>query len=90
VGPIPELDIVVWASSEPTASEVSTRSREIFEAAAARGLHLALLTVPMALGSAWWPDLRPDVPTVTCLRSCLMKPEHEAWVDRIADILVGM
>jgi tyrosine decarboxylase/aspartate 1-decarboxylase len=26
---------------------------------------------------------------VTCLRSVLMKPEHEAWLDRIWDRLIA-
>ncbi len=25
----------------------------------------------------------PRAPTLTCLRSVLMKPEHEAWMDEI-------
>ena len=28
-----------------------------------------------------------DESTVTCLRSVLMKPEHEDWVDRIIEVL---
>ena len=84
VGPLPELDIVVWAPSETTASTASARSRAIFDRLAADGLHLALIQLPRSLAGAWWPDLAWDAPTVTCLRSCLLKHEHEAWVDRIA------
>jgi tyrosine decarboxylase/aspartate 1-decarboxylase len=83
-GPLPELDIVVWAPREPTASAASARSRAIFERLAADGLHLALIQLPRSLAGSWWPDLEWDGPTVTCLRSCLLKHEHEAWVDRIA------
>ena len=31
-------------------------------------------------------DIDPEV-SVTCLRSCLMKPEHLDWLDRIWQIL---
>ena len=84
VGPLPELDIVVWAPPEPSASAASARSRAIFDRLAAEGLHLALIQLPRSLAGSWWPDLAWDAPTVTCLRSCLLKHEHEAWVDRIA------
>lgn len=83
----PELDIVLWAPSAPTASEVSNRSQEMFENAAAQNLHLALVALPQSLLQAHWPDLEFDLPTVTCLRSCLMKPAHLDWMDRIWTIL---
>lgn len=76
----PTLDIVVFAPPGARASEISARSRRIFEAAARRDLHLALIGLPAAmLGD----DLEADAPTVTCLRSVLMKPEHEAWIGEI-------
>jgi hypothetical protein len=84
VGPLPELDIVVWAPTEPNASAASARSRAIFDRLAADGLHLALIQLPRSLAGSWWPDLAWDAATITCLRSCLLKHEHEAWVDRIA------
>jgi tyrosine decarboxylase/aspartate 1-decarboxylase len=34
-----------------------------------------------------WPDVDFDQDRVTCLRSCLMKPEHAAWLDAIWDRL---
>jgi glutamate/tyrosine decarboxylase-like PLP-dependent enzyme len=83
----PELDIVVFAPAVDTASATSARSRAIFEAAANRDLHLALISLPAALVGRWIPGLDTDTDTVTCLRSVLMKPEHRAWVDRIVAIL---
>jgi tyrosine decarboxylase / aspartate 1-decarboxylase len=90
VGPLPELDIVVWAPAEASAAAASAKSREIFDRLAAEGLHLALIQVPRALAVAWWPDLAWDAPTIVCLRSCLLKHEHEAWVDRIAERVLAV
>jgi glutamate/tyrosine decarboxylase-like PLP-dependent enzyme len=82
----PELDIVVWALSATTASESSAKARRIFEAAAARGLHLALIELPLSMMDPAG-TLSADQPTVTCLRSVLMKPEHAEWVPVIWEIL---
>ena len=79
----PELDIVVWASAGERASTISQRSQELFDATAARGLHLALIALPAALLRAHWPEVEFDTAEVTCLRSCLMKAEHEGWMERI-------
>jgi len=83
----PELDIVVWAPQGSSAREISQRSREIFTAAAKQNLHLAVFNYPTALLEDYWPTVKFDQDTVTCLRSVLMKPEHLAWVDRIWEIL---
>lgn len=83
VGPVPELDIVVWAVRATRASESSALARCVFETAATLDLHLALAELPIEfLGSAG-DGLEPDQPTVTCLRSVLMKPEHLVWLDQI-------
>ncbi len=78
----PELDIVVWAPREASASAASGRTRRIFEAAARRDLHLALAELPIDVVD---PDglLTRDQPTVTALRSVLMKPEHRDWLPQI-------
>jgi hypothetical protein len=83
----PELDIVVWAARAPSVSESSARARPIFDEAARRGLHLALAELPAAFFDFESHGVARDRETVTCLRSVLMKPEHAAWVDRIAGIL---
>lgn len=83
----PELDIVAWAPRAPTASRGSEMSQRVFEAAARRNLHLALIRLPVRFLAARGPALEPDQETVLCLRSVLMKPEHRSWVDRIFETL---
>lgn len=83
----PELDILIWAPRLATAGQVSAASRQLFEAAARRNLHLAVVSLPEALVREHWPELSWDQPQVACLRSCLMKPEHLDWLERIWDIL---
>ena len=83
----PQLDIVVWAVRETSMERSSARARAIFEAAARRDLHLALVQIPRRfLPPDAWPDIDPAA-HVTCLRSVLMKPEHLAWLDAIWDRL---
>lgn len=78
----PELDIVVWKVKASTSEESSRFAQQIFDAAARRNLHLALVQLP---GSWFEAGNGPgfDSGIVTCLRSVLMKPEHEAWLPRI-------
>ncbi len=73
---LPEHDIVVWALRGNTHEEASERAKRAFDACAARGLHLALVQLP----GSWFGM---DGGVVTCLRSVLMKPEHEAWMGAI-------
>ena len=79
----PELDIVVWAALHAADSgKASEQARRVFDACARRGLHLALVQLP---GS--WFGVRKtaqiEAGALTCLRSVLMKPEHEAWMGEI-------
>jgi tyrosine decarboxylase / aspartate 1-decarboxylase len=74
----PELDIVVWAVRGGDARESSEQAQRAFDACAKRGLHLALVQLPGSWFGQKWRGQQ-----VTCLRSVLMKPEHEAWLDRI-------
>ncbi len=83
----PELDIVIWAPRLPSAEATSERSRAIFESAAARGLHLAVASLPKSLLGSWWADLQWDRDQVTVLRSCLIKPEHAEWMDAIWSVI---
>jgi glutamate/tyrosine decarboxylase-like PLP-dependent enzyme len=83
----PELDIVVYAVNAATTSAVAQRAREVFDAAAERDLHLALIELPTGVFAAYAPDVQVDSETVTCLRSVMMKPEHEEWVERITALL---
>jgi tyrosine decarboxylase / aspartate 1-decarboxylase len=79
----PELDIVVWAPRAKRASEVSRLSKAIFEASALQNLHLAVANLPVSMFADVWEGVEWDQDTVGCLRSCLMKPEHLDWIDRI-------
>ena len=75
----PELDIVVWA---PRAG--SEMSQRIFDQAALLNLHLALIQLPV---SFFGGRLETEEEFVLCLRSVLMKPEHEHWLDAIFERL---
>ena len=78
----PELDIVVWKMKASTAARSSDLGQSIFSACAARNLHLALVQLPQFwFGPAGTSSAVEGY--VTCLRSVLMKPEHETWLDRI-------
>jgi glutamate/tyrosine decarboxylase-like PLP-dependent enzyme len=88
----PELDIVVWKVNAPSPERASELAQQIFVACATRDLHLALVQLPLS----WFqPELAgPDATglktsPVTCLRSVLMKPEHEAWLDPIWERLTA-
>ncbi len=80
----PELDIVVWKVNAETAERASKWANDIFAACAARELHLALVQLPLS----WFRPAERGLETgeeahLTCLRSVLMKPEHDAWLDTI-------
>lgn len=79
----PELDIVVWGVKKPSLSEISEASQHLFDAASKRGVHLALFKYPSKLLPESWGEIEKDQDHVTCLRSCLMKFEHNNWVERI-------
>jgi len=83
----PELDIVVFAPRGTSMSQSSALSRKIFDAAAKRGLHLAVAELPLHFWAQDLGDMKRDRETLTCLRSVLMKPEHLDWIDRIWELL---
>jgi glutamate/tyrosine decarboxylase-like PLP-dependent enzyme len=84
----PELDIVVWAALHAADfRKASDQAQKVFDACARRGLHLALVQLPRS-----WFGVRGGAEnegTLTCLRSVLMKPEHEAWMDAIWERLTA-
>jgi tyrosine decarboxylase/aspartate 1-decarboxylase len=86
----PELDIAVWKIAAQTLPQASELAQQIFVACATRNLHLALVQLPKSwfqpehIGLAGIEDQR-----VTCLRSVLMKPEHEVWLPRMWDLLTA-
>ncbi|MDJ0694948.1 aminotransferase class I/II-fold pyridoxal phosphate-dependent enzyme [Mastigocoleus sp. MO_188.B34] len=84
----PELDIVIWVPKAERVSKASLLSQEIFEKSAAQNLHLALAKFPIEFFQQGdQVDIEWDEKYITCLRSCLMKPEHFDWLDRIWEIL---
>ena len=83
----PELDIVVFAVKAADAAAAGERAKRVFDLAAERNLHLALIELPTEFVRSYMPELEANADTVTCLRSVLMKPEHRDWLDRITAIL---
>jgi tyrosine decarboxylase / aspartate 1-decarboxylase len=90
----PELDILIFVprpkNESASLTEISAESRRIFEAVAAKNLHLALAELPAAFCPNLPASIRRDKPTVTTLRSVLMKPEHAQWLDQIHEILTSV
>jgi glutamate/tyrosine decarboxylase-like PLP-dependent enzyme len=81
----PDLDIVCWYPTRTTASAVTAATDVAFQQLAERGWHVAKLVVnAIDLG------LEADQPTVTVLRSTLMKPEHAGIVDEFAGVLSAL
>jgi tyrosine decarboxylase/aspartate 1-decarboxylase len=85
----PELDIVVWAPVGVSATEISERSDLFFERAERDGLYLAKFRMASGQLRAFWKDVEFDQDHVTLIRSCLMKPEHYKWMDRIWEKIDG-
>ncbi len=83
----PELDIVVYCVDAGDAIAASEKATAVFNDAAKKNLHLALVKIPSSVVSHYWPELTINADNVVCLRSCLMKPEHLDWVDEISAIL---
>jgi len=78
----PQLDIVCWAVEAGSLEASGARAQQIFEAAAALDLHLALVTLPVRFFPALAARFGQEG-TLTCLRSVLMKPEHKQWLPQI-------
>ncbi len=83
----PELDIVLWAPKGESLGSISQKSKALFEACADRNLHLALYSIPAGQLPETWNGILRNQDTVTVLRSCLMKPEHWNWKEKIWKIL---
>ena len=83
----PELDIGVFAVRADTMIESSHLAQKIFAAAEKENLYLALTQLPANFFPQQTWHGQAHQPTITCLRSVLMKPEHLSWLDRIFAIL---
>jgi tyrosine decarboxylase/aspartate 1-decarboxylase len=81
----PELDIVVWlpVANSMRASQVSAATWRIYEACQQEELHLAVTSLDAHWFAPSYPQLEWDVPVVHALRSCLMRPHHESWMEEI-------
>jgi glutamate/tyrosine decarboxylase-like PLP-dependent enzyme len=88
----PTLDIVTYFPNRPSARAISRATDHVFSAAerADVPLYLAKLVVEKAHFGALHPEVALDAPSVTVLRSCLMRPEQDAWIGRIADHLAEL
>jgi glutamate/tyrosine decarboxylase-like PLP-dependent enzyme len=93
----PELDIInfypVPTTSGPVrASEISALTDHIFQTLMDDPddpIFLAKLIVKQDLLAERDPSIEWDTPTVTVLRSVLMKPEHLEWVPRLHSAVEG-
>jgi glutamate/tyrosine decarboxylase-like PLP-dependent enzyme len=90
----PELDIVAYFAANGTkkVSAISRTSDRIFESAMHRKsdpIYLAKMTLKKNFLSHH-VDLEWDQPTMTVLRSVLMKPEHRVFVPQLYDHLKAL
>lgn len=87
----PTLDIVVWCPKGKSFSEISQHAKALFHACEQQHLYLALFQFPAKLIDETlypeWKAVEKDATHIVCLRSCLMKPEHLEWVERIWEVL---
>ena len=81
----PELDIVVWAVKAKSSKEMSDKADHLFEEAEKQGLFLSKYKVLSEKVKSHGIEINSEY--VTCLRSCLLKPEHKGWIDKIWMIL---
>lgn len=90
----PELDIVTFfpRTDMSSAAAVDEASQRLFERAmqdARRPVYLSVLRVPGAALQRRDPALVVDQPQARVLRSVLMKPEHETYVEALHRDLEG-
>jgi tyrosine decarboxylase / aspartate 1-decarboxylase len=79
----PELDIVVWKVNAASPSESSELAERTFVSCAKDDLHLALVQLPHSWFRSSSRAAAAKGETIRCLRSVLMKPEHQEWLDTI-------
>jgi len=85
----PELDIVAWKVKAETAERASALAQRVLW-----HVHTGFASGLVQLPLSWFVPAdcavsKVETGLVTCLRSVLMKPEHEAWLDRIWDRLTA-
>jgi glutamate/tyrosine decarboxylase-like PLP-dependent enzyme len=81
----PQLDIVSYVPRLPTLSAVDRASVGIMDRAMADADPVFLATFGVTAGdlARRRPEVDADVPSGRILRSVLMKPEHEPWLDEL-------
>ncbi|MEX2191312.1 MAG: aminotransferase class I/II-fold pyridoxal phosphate-dependent enzyme [Bacteroidota bacterium] len=85
-GPEPELDILVWALRGDSVSRASEEAKALFRKAAENNLHLALAELPLHLFELP-AAMKRDRDRLVCLRSVLMKSEHDEWAEKIWKVI---
>lgn len=82
----PELDILAYFPDARTSSEIDRLSQAVFEEAMNRRpepLFLSVYTVQTEKLCALHPHIQADTSHTRILRSVLMKPEHEYYVEHL-------
>ncbi|MEO9483652.1 MAG: aminotransferase class I/II-fold pyridoxal phosphate-dependent enzyme [Ekhidna sp.] len=77
----PETDIVAWTLKGSSTSEMSGKAQQFFTKAEENHLYLSLYKYPTSKFEN--VDFNIDSEYLICLRSSLMKPEHEDWLEEI-------
>lgn len=83
----PDLDIIVFAPSCNSTTEISEMSQRIFDACEAKGLYLALYQIRSGELERTGSDLKIDSAYTTVLRSTLMKWNHLEFIPEIFSTL---
>jgi glutamate/tyrosine decarboxylase-like PLP-dependent enzyme len=83
----PELDIVCALPAGRTAAEATVVCERAFDTLAADGWHVAKLRLDTDWVRRSHPEVEADAPTLTALRCCLLKAEHEAVAGDLAAAL---
>lgn len=81
-----ELDIVTYFDGRAgRTSEVTASTRQVIQAGmrAPSPVYVASLRVPVQRFAARHPDIEIDTEDVEILRSVLIKPVHETWVEKL-------
>jgi hypothetical protein len=89
----PALDIVTYWPRRGRLSEIDAATQRILHAGMADErdpLFLSTLRVDADAFGALHPDVERDAPAARVLRSVLMKPEHEPWVDALHERLEAL
>ena len=83
----PELDIVLWSLKGESLADISARNKRFFDACEVEHLYLALYQIPAGQLPGNFAGILQNRNAVTVLRSCLMKPEHWDWKEKIWEII---